>query len=328
VTAGRPAAVQVRGWVTKRRDLIVVYGVLVIMFVVGALTAPEFLTRFNLESTLAASVPLALVAIGQTFVVITGGIDLSVGSMMSLISVVAAIYMNGHDDRIAVGVLLSVGIGAGLGLLNGLAVTGLGLQPIVATLGTLSIIEGLALLRSKIPAGFTPPGLQALSYNHVGPIPQSLLVLVGGFLVGFFILRRTVYGMQLYALGGSEHAARLSGLRTARLTISAYLLCGIFAALAGLMLTSRLGLGDPVAGQVFLLSSVAAVAIGGTSLFGGRGGLAGTLAGVMILTLLNNILTLRDVGTYPQQVITGLLIVVVVALYSAQVSVRRRQFFR
>src|SRR5262245_37182181 len=315
-------------WVSTHADVTVVYLVLVLMFVSGTLGAPQFATEFNLESALAASVPLALVAIGQTFVVITGGIDLSVGSMMGLTSIVAAMYMNGDDGKTPVGILLCVGIGAGLGLLNGLAIAVLGLQPIVATLGTLSIIEGLALLVSKTPGGFTPPWLQDISYGDIGPVPKCAFVLVGAFAVGFLVLRKTRFGMQLYALGGSEHAARLSGVHTMRLTIAVYVISGVLAALAGVMLSARLGVGDPVAGQVFLLTSVAAVAIGGTSLFGGRGGLAGTFAGVMILTLLNNILTLRDVGTYPQQVITGVLIVVVVALYSAQVSVRRRQFFR
>ncbi len=310
-------------WFSGHSDVAVVYTVLVLMFIYGTIGAPQFSTEFNLKSALAASVPLALVAIGQTFVVITGGIDLSVGSMMGLISIVGAMYMNGDDGRTLPGILLCVAIGAGLGLLNGLAITVLRLQPIVATLGTLSIIQGLALLRNKTPGGLTPPGLQDLSYGDIGPIPKSVLVLAAGFAVGFLILRGTRYGMQLYALGGSEQAARLSGVHTVRLTISVYVLSGTFAALAGVMLSARLALGDPVAGQVFLLTSVAAVAIGGTSLFGGRGGLAGTFAGVMILTLLNNILTLRDVGTYPQQVITGLLIIVVVALYSAQVPRRR-----
>jgi ribose transport system permease protein len=295
------------------------------MVVVGAFTTPQFATEFNFQSALAASVPLGLVAIGQTFVVITGGIDLSVGSMMGLTSIVGAMYMNGNDDRIAPAVALCLAIGAGLGLFNGLVITVLRLQPIVATLGSLSIIEGLALLRNKTPAGLTPPGLQNLSYENMLSVPKSVYVLAVAFVLGFIVLRRTRYGLQLYALGGSEHAARLSGVHTTRLTVSVYVVSGMFAAFAGVMLSARLGLGDPVAGQVFLLTSVAAVAIGGTSLFGGRGGLAGTLAGVMILTLLNNILTLRDVGTYPQQVITGLLIVVVVALYSNRVRIRRRR---
>src|SRR5262245_51920176 len=128
-------------WLTGHRDLVVVYVVLGLMFAIGALVAPDFATAFNLKSALAASVPLALVAIGQTFVVLTGGIDLSVGSIMSLTTVMAAIYMNGHDGRIAPGLLMCAAIGAGLGLVNGLAIAVLGIQPIVATLGTLSIIQ-------------------------------------------------------------------------------------------------------------------------------------------------------------------------------------------
>jgi ribose transport system permease protein len=248
---------------------------------------------------------------------------------MSLTAVIAAMEMNGHDGRIFPGVFICLAVGAGIGLVNGLAVTLLRVQPIVATLGSLSIIQGLALLRShNTPSGLAPPKLQALTYGDVGPVPQSLVVLVCAFAVGLFILRRTRYGMQLYALGGSEQAARLTGIHVARLKISAYVLCGCFTALAGVLLSARLGIGDPVSGQVFLLTSVAAVAIGGTSLFGGRGSLLGTAAGVLILTLLNNLLTLRGVGTYPQELITGLLIIVVVALYSARLHLRAVPFRR
>jgi ribose transport system permease protein len=272
---------------------------------------------------LGASLPLALVAIGQTVVVVTGGIDLSVGSTMSLAAVMAAMAMNGHDGRIFQGTLLCLAVGAGIGLANGLAVSRFRVQPIVATLGALSIVQGLALLRSNNgPQGLAPPKLQALVYGDVGPVPQAVLVLVVAFALGGFILRRTRFGMQLYALGGSEQAARLTGIHVMRLQIAAYVLCGCFSGLAGVLLSARLGIGDPISGQVFLLTSVAAVAIGGTSLFGGRGGLAGTIAGVLILTILNNVLTLRGVGTYPQQLITGLLIVVVVALYSARLRIQ------
>src|SRR5262245_16129264 len=183
----------------RSSELFVVYGVLLVMFVSGAFTTPEFATQFNLQSALAASVPLGLVAIGQTVVVIAGGIDLSVGSMMGLTSIVGAMYMNGHDGRIASGVALCLVIGAGLGLFNGLVITVLRLQPIVATLGSLSIIEGLALLRNKTPGGLTPPGLQNLSYENMLYVPKSVYVLAAAFVLGFVVLRRTRYGMQLYA---------------------------------------------------------------------------------------------------------------------------------
>jgi ribose transport system permease protein len=306
----------VTGWFGSHRDVVVVYAVLGLMIAFGSLMTPDFLSAFNIQSIVAAAAALALVSIGQTFVVLTGGIDLSVGSTMSLITVVAAIHMHGDDGRLLTAVLLCVAIGAGLGLLNGLAVTALRVEPIIATLGTLSLIQGLTFLRSMEPAGITSPALQSVIYDEIGHFPKPLFLILGAFAVGLFILRRTRFGMHVYALGGSEQAARLSGVRTVRVKLGVYVVSGVFAALAGLLLAGRLGQGDPLSGQVFMLTSVAAVAIGGTSVFGGRGGLAGTLAGVFVLTILANILNLEGIQTYPQQFILGLLIIVVVALYS------------
>jgi ribose transport system permease protein len=310
-------------WLRAHRELTVVYGALAVLWICASAVSSLFLTPFNLESLMGASLALALVAIGQTFVVLTGGIDLSVGSTMSLVTVVAAMHMEGSDGRLAAAILLALGIGAGIGLVNGLIIAVLNVQPIVATLGMLSVVEGLALWRSEVPDGKASPGLKSAVYETAGPIPRSVLVIFAAFAIGAFILRRTRYGMRVYALGGSEEATRLSGVGAARLKVSVYMVSGVFAAAAGLALTGRLGTGDPVAGQFFLLTSVAAVAIGGTSLFGGRGGLAGTFAGVFVLTVLNNILTLQGVGTYPQNVTTGLLIIAVVVLYTAAIPKRR-----
>lgn len=287
------------------------------MIVIGQIRSPEFLSSFNVQSIVAAAAPLTLVAIGQTIVILTGGIDLSVGSVMSLTSVAAAMYMNNSDSRVLPALLMCAGIGAAIGLVNGLAITVLRVEPIIATLGMLSIVQGLTFELSMTPAGLTPPFLQSLVYENAGPIPKSTFVILSAAALGVLILRLTRFGKHVYALGGSEQATRLSGVHTVRVKIAVYMLSGTFAALAGVMLAARLGQGDPLSGQVFMLSSIAVVAIGGTSLFGGRGGVVGTLAGVFILTMLGNLLNLEGVQTYPQQLITGLLIIGVVALYSS-----------
>ena len=310
-------------WLFGKRDLLVVYGALALLVTIAAVIEPLFRTQFNIESLFGATLALGLVAIGQTFVVLTGGIDLSVGSTISLVTIIAAVYMNGSNGNLAAAIFIAIGAGAAIGLFNGLAIAGLGIEPIVATLASLSIVQGLALWRSSTPTGSSSPALESVIYKSLDVVPRSGLALVGAFLVGLFILRRTRYGLHIYALGGGEESARLSGVPTFRIKTSAYMVCGIFAALAGLALSGRLGQGDPVAGQFFLLTSVAAVAIGGTSLFGGRGGLVGTLGGVLILTVLNNVLTLQGVGTYPKNVTTGLLIIAVVILFSA--GLRSRQ---
>jgi ribose transport system permease protein len=304
------------GWVRGKRDIVVVYGVLGLMIALGTILSPDFMTSFNVQNVIGAAAPLALVAIGQTFVVLTGGIDLSVGSTMSLTTIVSALYMKGSDSRLLVAALMCVAIGAAIGLVNGLVITLLRVEPIIATLGMMSIVQGLTFVRSMTPGGLSPPFLQQLIYGEVGSVPKAAVVIGAAFAIGLFVLRKTRYGLHVYALGGSELSTRLSGVSTFRIKVSVYVVSGAFAALAGLLLAGRLGQGDPLSGQVFMLTSVAVVAIGGTSLFGGRGGLAGTLAGVLILTILGNVLNLEGVATYPQQLTTGLLIIVVVALYS------------
>jgi len=213
-TIGAPRSGRLTDWVRDHRDVVVVYLVLGAMITVGSVLSPNFLSAFNVQSIIAAAAALAFVSIGQTFVVLTGGIDLSVGSIMSLITVVAAIHMQGSDDRVLGAVALSIGIGAGLGLVNGLAVTVLRVQPIIATLGMLSVIQGLTFLRSMEPAGLTAPLLQGLIYDEVGPIPKPLFLILGAFVMSLFVLRKTRFGMHVYALGGSEQAARLSGVPT------------------------------------------------------------------------------------------------------------------
>jgi ribose transport system permease protein len=306
-----------RRWLTSRRDLLVVYGVVIGMILIGRALSPAFLSSFNVQSLVAAAAPLTLVAIGQTIVILTRGIDLSVGSVMSLTSVAAAMYMNNSDSRVLPALLMCAGIGAAIGLANGLAITVLRVEPIIATLGMLSIVQGLTFELSMTPPGLTPPFLQSVVYENAGPIPKSTFVIVIATALGILLLRLTRFGKHVYALGASEQATRLSGVHTVRVKIAVYMLSGTFAALAGVMLAARLGQGDPLSGQVFMLSSIAVVAIGGTSLFGGRGGVVGTLAGVFILTMLGNLLNLEGVQSYPQQLITGLLIIGVVALYSS-----------
>lgn len=318
----KTADARVAGRATRRKakrssEVFAVYGALVLLLILGAVLSPSFLSSFNLQSIIQAAAALALVSIGQTFVVLTGGIDLSVGSMMSLTTVLAAFAMNGSDGRLLSAVVLSIAVGIGIGLANGLAVTALRVSPIIATLGMMSVIQGLTFARSMRPGGIVAPWLTGVAYGQVGPVPTAAFVIAAAFVLAAVVLRRTRYGQHVYAVGGSEEVARLSGIATQRVKLSVYVVSSVCSALAGLMLTSRLGQGDPLSGQAFMLTSVAAVAIGGTSLFGGRGGVSGTLAGVLILTVLANALNLRGISTYPQQLITGLLIIGVVAIYSA-----------
>ena len=319
-----PLGSKIVGWSLDHRDIAVVYSTLVALAIVGYAVSGNFFSRFNLTSIIGASVALALVSIGQTFVMLTGGIDLSVGSTMSLAAVTAALYMNGDSGRTLPGIAICVGIGVGVGLLNGLAVVVLRVEPIIATLGTFSIVQGLALARTSVPGGFAPQGLQNLIYEDVGPVPQAALLLIGSFILGIIVLRATRYGMHIYAVGGDAEAARMSGVATWWIKMSVYLISGTCAGIAGLLLLARLGTGDPLSGGTFMLLSVVAVAIGGTSLFGGRGGLVGTLGGVLILGVIANVMNLAGLESYPQQLTNGLLIIAVVAFYSLTRGRKRR----
>jgi ribose transport system permease protein len=305
--------------VASRPELLVVYGVLVGLACLGFAVSSNFFTSFNLTSIAGAAPPLALAALGETFVMIAGGIDLSIGALMSLTSVVAAMYLNGADGRLPMAIVICIGIGVATGLVNGFIVVFLRVQPIIATLGTLSILEGLTLLRTNTPAGLVSPLLSRVIYNRVGPVPEAVILLAVVFAVAFVLLQKTSYGMHVYSVGGDEEAARLSGVSVRRVKMSTYVISGIAGSCAGLFLLARLEIGDPTSGQPFMLLAIVAAAIGGTNIFGGRGRIVGTLGGVLIVTALGNVLNLMGVSSYPQQLINGLLIIVVVALYSIRV---------
>jgi ribose/xylose/arabinose/galactoside ABC-type transport system permease subunit len=311
-------------WLKTHRELVVVYSCLGALLLAGYIVSPKFFSQFNIASITGAALPLAVVAIGQTFVLIAGGIDLSVGSVMSLTAVIGATYMNGDNGRLAVGILLCVGIGAAVGVANSLVVVLFRVQPIIATLGMMAIISGVTLLVTNVPTGSAPLKLQAVIVNSAGAIPYPVLVLLPCFALALLVLRATRFGVHVYALGGDEESTRLSGISPARVRIAAYTICGACAGGAGILLLARLGIGDPVSGQSFMLLSVVAAAIGGTSIFGGRGGVVGTLAGVLIVTCLGNVLSLAGISAYQQQLTYGILIIAVVALYSTSYETRQR----
>lgn len=304
--------------VTTSRELAVVYGVVLVLFLFGAIWTSSFLDSQNILALFGTAAPLALVALGETAVVIGGGIDLSVGSTMSMVAVLGAKIMDGHDDRLAVAVVACLGAGAAIGLVNGLLVTIGRVQPIVATLATLSVVQGISIWMAPEPTGAAAPALLKVTYERVGPIPIAVFVMVGAVLLAYAGLRWTRFGLRLYATGGYRAGALRSGVRVQRSILCSYIWCGVFAAAAGLVLLSRLGVGDANSGAPFLLTAVGAVAIGGVDLFGGRGSVWGTLGGILALSLVTNVLNLHGVGSYETQLALGIGIIVVVGIYSAR----------
>ncbi|MED0686061.1 ribose ABC transporter permease [Anoxybacillus ayderensis] len=258
----------------------------------------------------------ALIAFGMTFVILTGGIDLSVGSVLALSSALAAGFMaDGTNGLVAM--IIGIVAGLAMGALNGVIITKGRVAPFIATLATMTIFRGATLVytEGRPITGFS----DELAFQMIGrgyflgiPVPVVLMLVV--YVVLYVVLKKTTFGRHTYAIGGNEEATRLSGIRVDRLKIWIYSLTGGLAALAGLILTSRLNSAQPTAGTAYELDAIAAVVLGGTSLSGGRGWIFGTLIGALIIGVLNNGLNLLNVSSFYQQVIKGVVILLAVIL--------------
>ena len=270
---------------------------------------------FDVQSVAIDALPLAFAACGQAIAIISGGIDLSIGSLMSLVNVVAARWMVTMSLREAIVFMLLIVIGGALaGVLTGTLIVVTRVADIIVTLSMLFVWAGAALAVMTIPGGGIPPRLGTLvTVDTVLTtwIPAALVILVDVVAVIWIPIRRSRLGLALYAIGSNRNAAYLAGVNVARTRIAAYALSGTFAALGGLALTAASGLGDPHAGDIYTLNSVAAVVLGGVSLLGGVGGLVGPIAAAFVLTLVKTVLIIRGVDQNWAQVIQGTLIVVV-----------------
>ena len=284
----------------------------VALIVYFSITSDVFLTTQNWQNIGLQAAALACVAFGQAYVVLTAGIDLSVGSTVALVSIVAAMAMgNGLFFGIAIALL----VGSLVGLVNGLVITRLRVAPFIATLAMLSIASGLALnVSGGTPIVGLPAEFTALAYNKVVGVPVPVILAVIVFAIAYFVLRATRLGRNVYATGGNAEAARLSGISTRGTILSAYVICSILAAIGGLILTSRVASGQPSLGGDLALQSVAAVVLGGVSLFGGRGGLIGVAFGVAFVTVLTNGLNLMNVSSYTQLMVVGGAMIIAIAL--------------
>ena len=294
---------------------------------------PEFRTASNLFNILDQSVRIGIVAVGMTAIILTGGIDLSVGSVAALAPFLACVMMNGsHGGFFAgalAGLVATLGIGAITGAISGLSITRAYLPPFIATLGMMSVVRGLVYIFSKgaginegIPAAYLVTGQNLLSIpSKTGPtinLTWAVLLMVVVFIIGHFFLAKTKTGRAIYAIGGNEQAARLSGLNVDRIKLGVYIAGGVLAALGGLIETASVGSATPQAGSDLELDAIAAVVIGGTSLTGGRGNLAGTFAGVLLMRVIRNGLNLTNVDSNWQRVAIGGIIMVAVGFDEIQ----------
>ena len=308
----------------ENRELLTIYGILMFILIIGTVLSPNFRSAANLFNVLRQAVALGMVSIGQTFVILSGGIDLSVGATISLVAVYTAGLMKLYPTMTWPIVLLMLLMGLAIGLFNGSLVTRLKIAPFIATLATGSILQGLVLLNGKRPSGKIAPGWNYFAEGMVGPVPFPVIILAILIVLAIIVIHRTVLGRNIIATGGSELIARYSGIRTTLVLNSAYIICSISAVLTGLFITSRMGIGDPQVGGLsydrFDLDSIAAVLIGGTRLGGGKGSVIGTIAGVLIVTVLNNVFNLVGVDTFYQWIVKGIIILIAVAAYSIRKS--------
>lgn len=299
------------------RDILRRFGILfafVLLMVALAFLSDSFLTVNNLLN-IARQVSInAIIAAGMTFVILTFGIDLSVGSVLAFSgAIIAGLLSRGHP--------LVVGIGAGLlvggliGLLNGLIITKGGVQPFIATLGMLTIARGATLVYTDgRPITGLPDVFVWLGAGEIARIPVPVVIMAVVFAASYIVLTQTVLGRYIYAIGGNEEAARLSGVNVTFYKTAAYTIAGVLSALSGVILTARLNSAQPTAGMGYELDAIAAVVLGGTTLAGGEGGIGGTLLGAFIIGVLNNGLNLLNVSSFYQQVVKGVVILLAVLL--------------
>jgi inositol transport system permease protein len=310
---------------------------LLVLMAVFAVIEPRFLSSINLFNVMRQVSITGLLAIGMTFVILTAGIDLSVGSLLAFAGLVAAaVAKGGMQDRFTVGdgmigygwplaALAAIAVGVAGGLLQGIAITRLKVPAFVVTLGGMSVFRGAALLfAGGGPISGFQPDFAWWGQGRIGPVPVPVIIFLTAAVIAHIVLRTTRYGRRVYAVGGNPEAARLAGLNVNNVICGVYVIMGFFAGLGAFVLAARLNSAEAVAGTGYELTVIASVVIGGTSLFGGSGTIFGTVIGAILIGVLLNGLVLMNVSSYIQQIIIGVIIVFAVAFDTFAKSRRRK----
>ncbi|WP_413615274.1 ABC transporter permease [Halomonas cupida] len=303
-----------RSWLARCRRTPVFYPLIgfIVVFAAMALINDNFLTSSNLFNLARQASIIAILAAGMSLAILTGGIDLSVGPVMALSgTVMAGLMVAGMPPSVAI--IAGLLVGAAFGAINGAFVAFAGMPPIIVTLATMGIARGLALIYTGgYPISGLPAEFAFFGRGSLAGIEMPIIIMIAVFAIGYVLLSHTATGRYLYAIGGNEEATRLSGIRVSRYKMLVYVLSGTTAAIAGLILTSRLMSGQPNAGVGFELDAIAAVVLGGAAITGGRGMILGTLVGALLLGVLNNGLNLMGVSPYLQNVIKGCIILLAI----------------
>ncbi len=295
-----------------------VYGFIVVLIIIGATQSERFLTARNLTNVARQSAFLGIVALGQMLVILTAGIDLSVGSLVKVSILVSAIIMNGESSNLFLAIVATLGLGVLVGLIHGLLINELRIAPFIVTLASMVILRGVGLSISTSPVGKASREFIMFYVQKIGPVPIIAFMFAVMLVLTALLLRYTVFGKYLFAIGGNEEVAHLSGVPVKLVRYGVYVICSVTASITGLLWLSRMGVGDPAIGDGIELQTITAVIIGGTSLFGGRASVAGTLGGVLLLGVTANLLVMLGVNQFIQGLIQGIIIVAAVAIYKQE----------
>jgi ribose/xylose/arabinose/galactoside ABC-type transport system permease subunit len=291
--------------------------VLAVLIAIAGSVSPHFLTTRNLTVLMKQAAPLGILAVGQTLVILTGGIDLSVASVMATVSIFAAGIIDGREEAVLPVVIFCLAFATVVGLANGLLVTKLKIPPFIVTLGMILIVQGIRFAYSGgQPKTYIPDSLRFWGRDSLGPVPMALIVWMVIVITAGFILSRTTFGRRLYATGGNPRTAYLSGVNVDGIKIAAYSACSFLAGIAGLILVGYVGHADNWLGNGFELNAIAAVVIGGTAFEGGKGNQIGTVGGVLILTVLFNLVLMLQFDEEMRRIVKGVVILLSVALYA------------
>jgi ribose transport system permease protein len=286
-----------------------VWGAIAVVLLLAGVLAPGFLEMGHLLNVARQVSSLAIITTGQVFVVATGGIDLSNGMIITLVTVIAATLLDGQDTWLLPVVLLCLSIGVGVGLLNGLLVTRLRIPPLIGTLGMFGILRGIAYVyTSGAPKGAAPASLKLLGNGHLGVIPLAVICAAVFVLLGSVFLNRTTFGRRLFVIGANRRTAYLSGIHVDRTIVVAYMVSGFSAAVAGLIVAGYIGVGSLSAGNDYNLNSIAAAVIGGTALIGGTGSVTGGAAGALFLGLVVSLLRFLGLSYNAQLIVQGVIL--------------------
>ena len=292
---------------------------LIVMIIFFSIVSRNFLTVNNLLNVARQVSIYGIAAIGMTYVILLGGIDLSIGSIISFVNIVAAYFMVNQGLSPWIAIIVSVFACAMLGLMNGVIIATVKMPPLIVTFATQTIVAGIAFLISdgRPISGFESSFLQ-IGQGHLGPIPIPILIMLACFAIGGFILTKTFFGRYFYALGGNEEAAELSGIQVKSVKFLVYALSGLFAGIAGIVMLARANTGQPNAGVGYEFAVITCVVLGGVSVSGGSGKISNVIAGVLIIGVLRNGMILMNISSFTQMIIKGIILLLAVGFDSVQ----------